>query len=76
MPKTKLPEEMDYIDCSTEADEIRIIRTAIEQNLNIIGVGPVTKKRDAALYTIKILCASLDAVADIIEEIGNRDGNE
>ena len=56
MPKTKLPEEMDYLDCFTESDEIRTIKTAIEQNLDIIGVGPVTKEQDAALYTIKALC--------------------
>lgn len=76
MPKTKLPEEMDYIDCFAEADEIRVIRTAIEQNLDIIGVGPVTKEQDAALYTIKALCSFLDSVADLIEEIGRRDGDE
>lgn len=76
MPKTKLPEEMDYLDCFTEAEEIRLIRTAIEQNLDIIGAGPVTHAQDAALYTIKLLCSALDAHADIIEEIGRRDGDE
>ena len=75
MPKTKLPEEMDYLDCFTEADEIRVIKTAIEQAADIIGAGPVTHEQDAALYTIKALCSHLDAVADIIEEIGKRDGN-
>ena len=75
MAKTKLPEEMDYLDCSTEADEIRIIKTAIEQAADTIGDGPVTHAQDAALYTIKALCLHLDAVADIIEEIGKRDGN-
>lgn len=76
MPKTKLPEEMDYLDCSTEADEIRTIKTAIEQSLDIIGVGPVTPAQDAALYTIKALCSFLDNVADIVWEIGRRDGDE
>ena len=76
MPKTKLPDEMDYLDCFTEAEEIRLIRTAIEQNLDIIGVGPVTKEQDAALYTIKLLCSALDTTADIIEKIGRRDGDE
>lgn len=76
MPKTKLPEEMDYLDCFTEADEIRIIKTAIEQPLDIIGVGPVTPAQDAALYTIKLLCSALDTTADIISEIGRRDGDE
>ena len=76
MPKTKLPEEMDYLDCFTEADEIRTIKTAIEQSLDIIGTGPVTHAQDAALYTIKLLCYALDATADIISEIGRRDGDE
>ena len=76
MPKTKLPEEMDYLDCSTEADEIRTIKTAIEQSLDIIGACPVTPAQDAALYTIKALCSFLDNVADIVWEIGRRDGDE
>lgn len=76
MPKTKLPEEMDYLDCSTEADEIRTIKTAIEQSLDIIGAGPVTKEQGAALYTIKLLCSALDAHADIISEIGRRDTDD
>lgn len=77
MPETKkLPDEMDYLDCFTESDEIRTIKTAIEQNLDIIGVGPVTKEQDAALYTIKALCSFLDNVADIISEIGRRDEDE
>ena len=74
--KSELPDEMDYLDCFTEAEEIRLIRTAIEQNLDIIGVGPVTKEQDAALYTIKALCSFLDNVADIMWEIGRRDGDE
>lgn len=74
--KNELPDEMDYLDCSTEADEIRLIRTAIEQNLDIIGVGPVTKEQDAALYTIKLLCSALDTTADIISEIGRRDTDD
>lgn len=76
MPKTKLSDEMDYLDCFTEAEEIRLIRTAIEQNLDVIRVGPVTKEQNAALYTIKLLCSALDAHADILDEIGKRDGNE
>lgn len=77
MPETKkLPDEMDYLDCFTEADEIRTIKTAIEQSLDIIGVGPVTPAQDAALYTIKLLCSALDTTADIISEIGRRDGDE
>ena len=76
MPKTKLPEEMDYLDCSTEADEIRTIKTAIEQALDIIGAGPVTHEQDAALYTIKALCSFLDNVADIVWEIGRRDTDD
>ena len=76
MPKTKLLEEMDYLDCFTEADEIRTIKTAIEQSLDIIGVCPVTDAQDAALYTIKLLCSALDTTADIISEIGRRDGDE
>jgi len=76
MPKTKLLEEMDYLDCFTEADEIRTIKTAIEQSLNIIGVGPVTQAQDAALYTIKALCSFLDNVADIVWEIGRRDTDD
>lgn len=77
MPKTdKLPDEMDYLDCSTESDEIRTIKTAIEQSLDIIGAGPVTPAQDAALYTIKALCSFLDNVADIVWEIGRRDGDE
>ena len=76
MPKTKLPEEMDYLDCFTEAEEIRLIKMAIEQSLDTIGVGPVTKEQDAALYTIKLLCSALDTAADIIDEIGRRDTDE
>lgn len=76
MPKIKLPEEMDYLDCFTEAEEIRLIRTAIEQSLYIIGAGSVTDEQDAALYTIKLLCSALDTTADIIEKIGRRDGDE
>ena len=76
MPKTKLPEEMDYLDCFTEADEIRLIRTAIEQSLDIIGVGPVTQAQDAALYTIKLLCSALDTAADVLDEIGRRDTDD
>lgn len=72
----ELPDEMDYLDCSTEADEIRIIKTVIEQSLDIIGIGPVTQAQDAALYTIKLLCSALDTAADIISEIGRRDGDE
>lgn len=74
--KNELPDEMDYLDCSTESDEIRVIKTAIEQAADIIGAGPVTHEQDAALYTIKALCSFLDNVADIIEEIGRRDGND
>lgn len=69
-------ENIDYMDCFTEADEIRLIRTAIEQSLDIIGIGPVTKEQNAALYTIKALCSHLDTMADIIEEIGRRDTND
>lgn len=76
MPKTKLPEEMDYLDCSTESDEIRVIKTAIEQAADIIGAGSLTHEQDAALYTIKALCSFLDNVADIVWEIGRRDGDE
>lgn len=76
MPKTKLPEEMNYLDCFTEAEEIRLIRTAIEQNLDIIGAGPVTKEQDAALYIIKLLCSALDTAADILDEIGRRDTDD
>ena len=76
MPKTKLPDEMDYLDCFTEADEIRVIKTAIEQSLDIIGAGPVTHEQDAALYTIKLLCSALDTTADIISEIGRRDTDD
>lgn len=76
MPKTKLPEEMDYLDCFTEADEIRTIKTAIEQALDIIRAGPVTHEQDAALYTIKALCLFLDSVADIVWEIGRRDTDD
>ena len=76
MPKTKLPEEMDYLDCSTESDEIRVIKTAIEQAADIIGAGSLTHEQDAALYTIKALCSFLDNVADIVCEIGRRDGDE
>lgn len=76
MPKTKLPEKMDYLDCFTEADIIRTIKTAIEQSLDIIGVGPVTKEQDAALYTIKLLCSALDTTADILDEIGRRDTDD
>lgn len=73
--KNELPDEMDYLDCSTESDEIRVIKTAIEQAADIIGAGSLTHEQDAALYTIKALCSHLDAVAEIIEEIGKRDGN-
>ena len=76
MPKTKLPDEMDYLDCFTEADEIRTIKTAIEQSLDIIGTGPVTHAQDAALYAIKMLCSALDTAADIIAEIGRRDTDD
>lgn len=76
MPKTKLPDEMDCLNCLAEADEIRVIRTAIEQSLDVISVDPVTKEQDAALYTIHILCSALDTAADIIEKIGRRDGDE
>ena len=76
MPKTKLPEEMDYLDCFTEAEEIRLIKMAIGQSLDTIGVGPVAKEQDAALYTIKLLCSALDTAADIIDEIGRRDTDE
>lgn len=76
MPKTKLPEEMDYLDCSTESDEIRTIKTAIEQAADIISAGPVTHEQDAALYTIKALCSFLDNVADIVWEIGRRDTDD
>ena len=76
MPKTKLPEEMDYLDCFNEADEIRTIKTAIEQSLYIIGAGSVTDEQDAALYTIKLLCSALDNVADIVWEIGRRDTDD
>ena len=74
--KNELPDEMDYLDCSTEADKIRTIKTAIEQSLDIIGSSPVTPAQDAALYTINLLCSALDAHADIISEIGRRDGDE
>jgi hypothetical protein len=74
--KNELPDEMDYLDCFTEAEEIRLIRTAIEQNLDIIGTGPVTKGQDAALYTIKLLCSALDTAADILDEIGRRDTDD
>ena len=74
--KNELPDEMDYLDCSTEADEIRTIKTAIEQAADIIGAGPVTHEQDAALYTIKALCSFLDNVADIVWEIGRRDTDD
>ena len=71
-----LKNEMDFYDCFTEAEEIRTIKTAIEQSLDVIGTGPVTKEQDAALYTIKLLCSALDTAADILDEIGRRDGDE
>lgn len=76
MPIDKNHNISDFYDNDIEADEIRVIKTAIEQAADTIGTGPVTRAQDAALYNIKILCASLDAVADIIEEIGRRDGND
>ena len=75
MPIDKNHNISDFYDNSIEADEIRIIKTAIKQAADTIGDGPVTHAQDAALYTIKALCSYLDAVADIIEEIGKRDGN-
>jgi len=75
MPIDKNHNISDFYDNDIEADEIRTIKTAIEQAADTIGDGPVTHAQDAALYTIKALCSYLDAVADIIEEIGKRDGN-
>lgn len=72
----KLPDEMDYLDCFTEADELRVIKTAIEQAADTIGAGSLTHEQDAALYTIKALCAFLDNVADIVWEIGRRDTDD
>ena len=73
MPIDKNHNISDFYDNSIEADEIRIIKTAIEQAADTIGDGPVTHAQDAALYTIKALCSRLDAVADILDEIGGRD---
>ena len=75
MPIDKNHNISDFYDNSFEADEIRTIKTAIEQAADTIGDGPVTHAQDAALYTIKALLSHLDTVADIIEEIGKRDGN-
>ena len=75
MPIDKNHNISDFYDNDIEADEIRTIKTAIEQAADTIGDGTVTHAQDAALYTIKALCSHLDAVADIIEEIGKRDGN-
>lgn len=75
MPIDKNHNISDFYDNDIEADEIRTIKTAIEQAADTIGDGPVTHAQDAALYTIKALLSNLDAVADIIEEIGKRDGN-
>jgi hypothetical protein len=76
MPIDKNHNISDFYDNDIEADEIRTIKTAIEQAADAIEAGPVTHAQDATLYTIKALCSHLDAVADIIEEIGKRDGNE
>ena len=76
MPIDKNHNISDFYDNDIEADEIRVIKTAIEQAADTIGDGPVTHAQDAALYTIKALLSHLDTVADIIEEIGRRDGNE
>lgn len=75
MPIDKNHNISDFYDNDIEADEIRTIKIAIEQAADTIGDGPVTHAQDAALYTIKALLSNLDAVADIIEEIGKRDGN-
>jgi len=75
MPIDKNHNISDFYDNDIEADEIRTIKTAIEQAADTIGDGPVTHAQDAALYTIKALLSHLDTVADIIEEIGKRDGN-
>ena len=76
MPIDKNHNISDFYDNDIEADEIRVIKTAIEQAADTIGDGPVTHAQDAALYTIKALLSHLDTVADIIEEIGRRDGND
>lgn len=76
MPIDKNHNISDFYDNDIEADEIRVIKTAIEQAADTIGDGPITHAQDAALYTIKALLSHLDTVADIIEEIGRRDGNE
>ena len=63
MPKTKLPEEMDYLDCSTESDEIRVIKTAIEQDCQIICCSA-------------LLTTTMNVMADVVkaaEEAGIRD---
>ena len=69
-------DEMDYLDCFTEAEEIRLIKIAIEQSLDVIEGESLTQAQNAALYTIKALCSFLDNVADIVWEIGRRDGND
>ena len=76
MPIDKNHSISDFYDNDIEADEIRTIKTAIEQAADTIGDGPITKEQDAALYTIKALLSHLDTVADIIEKIGKRDGND
>ena len=76
MPIDKNHNISDFYDNDIEADEIRVIKTAIEQAADTIGDGPVTHAQDAALYTIKALLSHLDTVADIIEEIGRRDTDD
>ena len=76
MPIDKNHNISDFYDNDIEADEIRTIKTAIEQAADTIGDGPVTDEQDAALYTIKLLCSALDTTADIIEKIGRRDTDD
>lgn len=74
--KITLPDDMSYLDNFTEAEEIRLIKTAIEQAVDTLTAGHIDRHQDAAIYTIKALCSYLDNVADIVEDIGRRDGND
>lgn len=67
----------EFYDCYIAAGELRDAMWALRNahdTLTDPGSG-FSLKQNGALYTILAMCDKLSDLADIIEEIGKRDGN-
>ena len=70
-----MAKEHDFEDCFTVADRLNFIALALRNAHETLTDGPLGYKQHGAAYTILAMCDKLSNLADILDEIGKRDGN-